>query len=196
MSEEKSIHRTLGEIIERVESDRALLLAASRDLEQAQLDFQPAEDRWSIGENLDHLALVEKGIGRLVTMKVQDAQTAAKFAAIETPSQLASLDRYDIPNNSRKLKVPDPKITPRHGIAKDELFAHLEESRDELRKSFAALSDYDLAAHTFPHPLLGELNLYQWILFIGQHERRHLNQINSVLADPCFPTIERNNVAV
>lgn len=190
MSNEKPLHQTLGEVVERVESDRALLLAASRELTQMQLDFQPAEDRWSIGENLDHLALVEKGIGRLISMKVAEAQKSEKPVAIETPSQLASLDAYDIPNNQRKIKVPDPKLAPRHGIAKDELFARLDASRNELRKSFAALAEYDLAAHTFPHPVFGEINLYQWILFIGHHERRHLNQINSVLADPRFPAAE------
>lgn len=196
MSNEKPLHQTLGEVVERVESDRAMLLAASRNLTQAQLDFQPAEDRWSIGENLCHLALTEKGVGRLISMKVAQAQKAEKHVAIETPSQLTSLDAYDIPNNKRKMKVPDPKLTPRHGIAKDELFTRLDESRNALRTSFASLAEYDLAAHTFPHPVFGEINLYQWILFIGHHERRHLNQINSVLADPRFPATESINAVV
>lgn len=195
MNDEKPVHQTLGEVIERVESDRALLLAASRNLTQSQLDFQPAEDRWSIGENLDHLALVEKGVGRIITKKVAEAQAAGKPVAIEAPSQLTSLDGYAISSSTRKMKVPDPRIMPRHGVEKDELFASLDASRNDLRKSFAALADYDLSVHTFPHPLLGEINLYQWILFIGQHERRHLNQINSVLADPRFPTNERIDAA-
>ncbi|MEA2712972.1 MAG: hypothetical protein QOK27_933, partial [Gemmatimonadales bacterium] len=34
-----------------------------------------------------------------------------------------------------------------------------------------------LGGLTFSHPLLGSLDLYQWILFVGQHEARHAAQI-------------------
>jgi hypothetical protein len=32
----------------------------------------------------------------------------------------------------------------------------------------------------YPHPLVGMLNLYQWILFVGQHEGRHSEQIRDI----------------
>lgn len=31
------------------------------------------------------------------------------------------------------------------------------------------------------HPLLGELDLYQWLIFVGQHEGRHKKQIERTL---------------
>jgi hypothetical protein len=34
-----------------------------------------------------------------------------------------------------------------------------------------------LGALRWAHPALGELDLYQYILFIGQHEARHARQI-------------------
>jgi uncharacterized damage-inducible protein DinB len=181
------MHTTLAEIVETIEADRAALVAAGRELTQEQLDFRPAEDRWSVSENLDHLAKVEKGIARLLAMKIAEARASGKPAAIAGPSQLRTLDRFDIPNNSRKIKVPDEKVAPHHGVAKAELFGNLEASRRSLRESLDQLADYDLSSHTFPHPLFGEINLYQWVLFVGQHERRHLNQIKSVLADSRFP---------
>jgi hypothetical protein len=30
---------------------------------------------------------------------------------------------------------------------------------------------------SFPHPVLGPTNGYQWFLFIGSHEARHADQI-------------------
>jgi hypothetical protein len=31
------------------------------------------------------------------------------------------------------------------------------------------------------HPVLGELDLYQWLIFVGQHEGRHKKQIDRTL---------------
>ncbi len=31
------------------------------------------------------------------------------------------------------------------------------------------------------HPVLGELDLYQWLIFLGQHESRHKKQIERTL---------------
>jgi hypothetical protein len=34
-----------------------------------------------------------------------------------------------------------------------------------------------IAGIVFPHRLLGPLNLYQWVIFMGAHELRHAQQI-------------------
>ena len=33
---------------------------------------------------------------------------------------------------------------------------------------------------TAPHPFLGSLNLYQWLIFLGAHEARHAAQIREI----------------
>lgn len=180
------MHQALAEIIELIEADRAALLAVSCELTQAQLDFRSDDECWSIGENLDHLGKVEKGVARLLQVKISEAQSNGTPASLSIPSQLTSLDNYPIAVATRKMKAPE-RVTPRYGVAKAELFGALEATRFDLRKATGALAEYDLSTHTFPHPALGEINLYQWILFIGQHGRRHLHQIKRILAEPSFP---------
>ncbi len=180
------MHQTLAEIVEQVEADRHALIAASGHLTQAQLDYRLDPERWSVGENLDHLALVEKGIARILQKKIAEAQASGAPAKLDAPSQIASLDQYQITGTANRRRAPDG-IIPRHAVAKAELFDALEQTRRDVREAVNALADYDLSAHTFPHPFIGALNLYQWLLFIGQHERRHLNQINSILTDTDFP---------
>jgi hypothetical protein len=34
---------------------------------------------------------------------------------------------------------------------------------------------------------MGELDAYQWMLFMAAHSKRHLAQIEEVKADPNFP---------
>jgi uncharacterized damage-inducible protein DinB len=31
-----------------------------------------------------------------------------------------------------------------------------------------------------PHALLGPLTLYEWVLFVGQHEARHAGQVRDI----------------
>jgi hypothetical protein len=59
---------------------------------------------------------------------------------------------------------------------------------DALRRSradlHAALRDGDglaLGEITATHPALGVINLYQWVLFVGQHEARHTRQVRDIV---------------
>ena len=44
----------------------------------------------------------------------------------------------------------------------------------------ARVEHADGARIRFPHPVWGPINLYQWLLFVGAHEQRHLAQINAL----------------
>lgn len=180
------MHTTLAEVTADIDDTREALHRLSRDLTQTQLDFRFAPEAWSIGENLDHLALVESGVARLLHKKIDEVIAAGSHAAPELPSQLGSLDHFPILDRTTRRKAPDI-VAPRYGIPAEELRHNLDRSRATLRQALDALALYDLTTHTFRHPFLGTLNLYQWILFVGRHERRHLAQIEAVLDDPNFP---------
>ena len=36
------------------------------------------------------------------------------------------------------------------------------------------------------HLRFGELDLYQWILFVAEHEKRHVAQLRQTLLPPCL----------
>jgi hypothetical protein len=55
--------------------------------------------------------------------------------------------------------------------------------------SFAEATEADLRSHFFPHPFLGDLDCYQWLLFLGLHCERHVRQLEEVKEDPRFPRI-------
>jgi hypothetical protein len=39
----------------------------------------------------------------------------------------------------------------------------------------------DLTRLSAPHPIFGPINGYEWVLFIGQHEERHLGQLRDTV---------------
>jgi hypothetical protein len=47
---------------------------------------------------------------------------------------------------------------------------------------FARADGYDLGTVTIPHPLLGPLTLYQWLVMVVHHEARHTEQVAEVAA--------------
>ena len=51
----------------------------------------------------------------------------------------------------------------------------------ELQALLQSVDGLALGALTFEHPFAGVLNLYQWILILGQHEERHTRQIKDTL---------------
>lgn len=51
-----------------------------------------------------------------------------------------------------------------------------------LRAALAEADGLALGTITHVHPVLGEIDLYQWILFVGQHEERHIGQIVEVVS--------------
>ena len=57
----------------------------------------------------------------------------------------------------------------------------LESSREALRAAVVSADGLSLGEIKHTHAILGELDLYQWLIFVGQHEARHRKQIERTL---------------
>ena len=44
-------------------------------------------------------------------------------------------------------------------------------------------ADIDLSAIKRPHPVLQDIDMYQWALFVPQHEERHRKQMERTIAE-------------
>jgi hypothetical protein len=95
---------------------------------------------------------------------------------------MQSLDRWRLPEPEMKVIAP-ARITPDASKSVDESLASLDGSRQRLRGLLLDNCEVDLTAIKRPHPLLRELDMYQWALFVAQHEERHRRQMERTLAD-------------
>ncbi len=180
------MHAKLDEIVQLINSYRKELLAHVTPLSQSQIDWRAADTEWSIGEVLDHLCLVETGSSKVLHKHAREIKDNNLSAPPLDGSALNCLDKFQIETVRTKIKAP-AMVAPRSGVGKTELMSNLETCRVRLLESIQALDRYDLHQLDFPHPALGKLDLYQWILFIGKHERRHSVQVENILASPDFP---------
>lgn len=179
------MNRKVQEIINEIEGVRQQIYDTVTDLSQEQMDFKPATDAWSISEVLSHLNVVEKGLPKLYAILWKKAEDAGLKPETEG-SMLNSLDDAQLEVVKQKMPAPE-RVLPQTGIARAELLAALQQSRQAILAALAPIGDYDLSEVKWPHPALGEINFYQWVLFIGKHEQRHLGQIRAIKNTVGFP---------
>jgi hypothetical protein len=172
-------HPRLAELVDYVARQRTVLLAAVSAVPEALRDRQVTDDAWSVAGVLEHLHRVESGIARLVARSVERARAAGVAAESDMSSLLGSLDSFGLLRRNRHLDAPDP-VRPRGEYTAAQALAALEGSREALLVAVGAGDGLALSGITYPHPLLGPLSLYQWVLFVGQHEARHAAQIEEI----------------
>ena len=179
--------KKVQEALDQIADQRKGLLEASSGLSEAQLDYKPAEAEWSISDILHHMALTDEGGARLAANMLKQAEEK-KLPADPRPeaSVLNSLDEFNPQLAGTKVQAPD-RVAPRSHLPAAESIVRLKSSRENVVATWAQLGEYDLSGLTYPHPLLGELNAYQWLIILGRHESRHTAQIARIKADPGFP---------
>ena len=95
---------------------------------------------------------------------------------------LGALDHEKI-GGAGKLVAPEA-VRPTPDAGADEATTALREARAALTASLLAADGLALGEIVHTHPALGDLDLYQWVLFVGLHDRRHARQIRAI-ADWC-----------
>jgi DinB superfamily len=153
-------------------------------LSEQQWKFKPAPDRWSVAEVSEHIAISESTILALVQGKIMASPAAPEKRAEDkfTDQQILTM----IPDRSHKAQAPEFLKPTNRWATREELVAAFEKSRGATIDYVRNTND-DLRDHFGPHPALGTLDAYQWILLISAHSERHTKQIEEVKADPNFP---------
>ena len=168
--------------IKYLEQTRAGVIAATKGLTEAQWNFKPATNKWSVAEVTEHIAAAEDFLMDLVTNKVM---TAPGRTNAEDVKALDEMILKMIPDRSHKATAPEPlQPNNRFGSTKESL----KHFRDSRAKTIAFVkTTEDLRGHAMASPLGKDLDAYEWVLFIAAHSERHTKQIEEVKANPGFP---------
>jgi uncharacterized damage-inducible protein DinB len=176
------VHARLTEAMKFLDDRRTELLQSVADADSDRLRARPAPEKWSVAEILEHLRIVEAGVARLITKRVTKAREAGIAQEGSTESILASLDQYASILQYAPITAPET-VRPRSDVDPEEALAGLGRSRDDLRAAAELANGIALGDIKHTHPVLGEIDLYQWLIFIGQHETRHRRQIERTLKE-------------
>lgn len=184
----------LAELFAYMDTTRAALIATARGMNTSFAEMRPREGAWSPVEVLTHLAIVENGVAELVNKSIAKARAEGLGPDQSEESFMKSLDRFGVAETMEKLSAPG-RVHPENPKSIDESLASLAVSRERLKSALREGSDMDLHSLKGPHPRLGELDVYQWALFVAQHEERHRRQMERTLdevtelAAECAPIV-------
>ena len=176
------MHPRLEEVLSYLDSERAALSDAVELVPTEFRDQQPGPDRWSVAQVLQHLGLIERRVAIGVTRWVRDARAGGLGPELETSSVLNSLDLALIADRSRRRNAPED-FSPNADLDAASAWKALEETRAKLRAGVQPGDGLALGEVIQTHPVLGPINLYQWLLFVGGHEARHTAQVREITAE-------------
>lgn len=159
--------------VELTISREALLLELSAAPDSV-LEARPTEDAWSISEVLDHVAHIERRVSALLASSIEGRPDDADTTHVSAETLIAQTDAVMSELGAEPLKSP---YVPQRGLSRATLTDALESSRAHLFRLIEAAHGIDLSQMSYPHPFFGELNMYQWLVFISRHDDRHRAQV-------------------
>ena len=174
------MHPRTEDILDHLEENRATLHAAVDAVPSPLRETRPAPDRWSVAEVLEHLTRVEEQLTRVLAAKLSEARMTGTLGPEEATSRVTdSIDRGLLLDRGRRITAGE-RVLPRGEMDSAIALATLDRTRANLRDLVVAHDGLSLGAISFPHPVLGVIDGYQWFTFIGTHEARHAAQIREI----------------
>jgi uncharacterized damage-inducible protein DinB len=180
-------YRDLSEIFSVKERAFEGLEESTRDLSIAQLGFKPTIGGWSVENTLEHLAIVEGPLVRLIAT-LTDKAAAATGPNPPLHSFEVSLEPYLERSRTEKYVTRD-KFEPTGTVKAADSLKVLHDVQRELLALRPRLQSVDPTLVRFPHWIFGPLDLAQWVAFVGVHEERHLGQIHAIISTAEFKLI-------
>ena len=183
------MRKRVTELLNCLDATRTRLLATVRGVNPAVAEIQPADGAWSAAQIVAHLAIVEASVVRLVERSVAWARENGVGPESPDDSVLGNLESSTFATSRQKIQAPEAMAPPTD--AKMEIvLKSLETSRVALRKALVEGDGLDLSAVKRPHRILGELNVYEWVLFVAHHEQRHTRQIDETIKAVCADAVQ------
>ena len=161
----------------------AAVLNSISGLSDAQLNFKPAPEKWSVLECVKHIAITETSLWQMTNGSIMAAATPEKRSDVKaTDEQVVQMIESRV-NKVKTAPSMEPQNTPYQSL--DEAVKSFISNRSKLIE-YVKSTDADLRNHIVTLPF-ASFDSYQMILFIAAHSNRHTQQIEEVKADPNFP---------
>ena len=164
------------------------VIGATKGLSDAQWRYKPDPDRWSIAENLYHMAIVQE---RVLGMMERLAVAPAPPAGVDCHT-VDGIVIHQFPDRLTKYQAPE-FVQPAGEVAPSELVNRLMANSARLAgclESVPGLRQHVLESLPLKAVSKGAYEFmdgYQWILAAAAHTERHTKQILEIKAEPGYP---------
>ncbi|HEX5171742.1 MAG TPA: DinB family protein [Cyclobacteriaceae bacterium] len=170
-------------IVKYYTESRDNVLKTVKGLTPEQANFKPAEDKWSVNSCLEHIILSENLLWGMVDESLKKPADPSRHEEVKVTDENILTG---IPDRTNKVKTFDalvPKGTYPTLASVTKAFRDVR--NDHI--NFLKKTPDDLRNHYVETQFMGTIESYQMLLFIAAHSKRHLKQIEEIIANPNFP---------
>jgi hypothetical protein len=173
------------------EADRAGEAIAMQVTEE-QFHWRPRQGQgWSIGQCLDHLAVINIFYSGAIQQGIDNARARAWMRA--GPAAPGFFGRRFIasqePPVRYRLSAPARVQPPTASKSRQDILAAYHQAHTAVRQLIDRAADVDINRATFPNPFVRiiRMRVSTALLALAAHDRRHLWQAEQVRQAPGFP---------
>jgi hypothetical protein len=176
------MHDRIDEALAFYDARRTELETAFQAVPREQLARRVAPDQWSAAQIVKHVSIVERRVIRLLRLKIEAAAKSGLRPEHESAAAIPTVDVGRLLDRSRRVTAGAGSQPPEDSDAA-EAWRELGAVRNALRALLMEFDGLALSDVLLPNPVLGPINIYQWIIFLASHEARHARQIDELLAE-------------
>jgi hypothetical protein len=191
MNKDVELISTLQEYYIQIEEIKRDVVDLARGLTEAQFNWRPNPQKWSIGECVEHLNVTARLFWPEIASAVNGARVSGWFS--KGPYKRTWLGKIAIramePPAKRKFKAPR-QFKPPANLPMMQVLSQFMAFQDRLLDLMRDANGVDLGRPRLQAPgsKLIKLTLGQSFGLMAAHERRHLWQARQVKDDPNFPS--------
>jgi hypothetical protein len=164
------------------------VMAATANLSEAQWNFKPAPDRWSIAEVLEHMVVIQE----LVLGPIREQLAQAPVSANREYAHIDAIIVDQFPMRTMRLQgpalgQPTGRFTPDAALERlitncGRLREYVESTPDLRLRVIESMPLKAVTKGEFEH-----MDGYQWVLGVAAHTERHTKQIREVQGHADYP---------
>jgi len=161
--------RERSSAIAELEASVQRLNKALEGLTEKQSQERPALDRWTVADCAEHITAAEVFMPKILT-----AATAGE--RVQGTAERDDFVRRSIRDRSRREEAPE-RIRPRRRWQSLAETLRTFEERRTANLEFVRTTQENLRGRFYPHPFVGMIDCYQWLLSMAAHTERHSAQL-------------------
>ncbi len=167
-------------LVHELKESKIAFLKSVKGLSEAQLNFKPAEDQWSIKEYIEQLALTEDSLWNVAAACLQQPARPERKSEIADAVLLQAAAQ---PAGAHKAKAAQTARV--QWPTADAAVAHFKKQRGKTIK-YVKTTTEDVRSHITDLPV-GTLDAYQVVWMMAAHAEQYTRQVKAIKTHPAFP---------
>lgn len=165
------------EYFNNLSDSKNYLINATLTLTEEEFNLSLSEGKWSIGQILYHIILVE----RITVISLQkNIKNLSTLEESSTKNVLSSQLLKRALRSDRKFKAPDIAAKVPDKTSLNELTPKWEKIRNDFTALLEIFPQEEENKLVYDHPYAGKLNIIQTLDFLVEHLQHHQRQIDNI----------------